>query len=161
MLAFALNIQAQVKTPSWSDAPSIVSATLGYTSLDYQNPSSMVEAGVDMSWKFIYFGGSFAYGKKDGVDEGASNLKLGAALPIQLQNGQQFVVNPYIVIASTSYKYGGVTESDLAIGPGVKVNYVLPSNFVIGGFFQQPFTTDDRTENTMNTTLGVSVGYKF
>ena len=161
MFALTLNIKAQVKTPNWSDAPSVVSATLGYTSLDYEFSSSMIEAGVDASWKFLYIGGSFAFGSKDGVTESASNLKIGGALPIPMQNGKYIIVNPYLVISATDYKLAGYTESDLGLGPGVKVSYVLPSNWVVGAFFQQPYSTDDHCMNTMNTTLGLSVGYRF
>lgn len=161
VFALAINTQAQVKTPSWSDAPSVVSATLGYTSLDYQFSSSMIEVGADASWKYLYIGGSVAFGSKDDVTEVASNIKIGGALPIPMQNGKYIIINPYIVISSTDYKYGGYTESDLGLGPGLKVNYVLPSNWVVGAFFQQPYSTEDQSQNTMNTTFGLSLGYKF
>lgn len=161
MFALSLNIQAQVKTPNWSDAPSVVSATLGYTSLDFTTSSSLLDVGADVSWKFMYAGVSAGFGKKDGVSKTGTNVKLGGALPIPTKNKSWIIVNPYIILSSLDYKINDFTENDFAIGPGIKVSYVMPSKFVVGAFFQQPFTTEDNGIDTMFTTFGISFGRSF
>lgn len=161
LFACSLMSQAQVSTPSWNDAPSLYTANLGLNMAHYEFPSTLFNVGVDLSWKYVYLGIDLAVGKTDGFTESAYDFKLGTTLPINFEKGFSLAITPYVAVGPMSYSKGGVVSSDFCVGPGIKVNYIMPSKFAIGAFFHQLAATDEVCNNTYNTAFGISIGRTF